>query len=140
MLARVNSCALVGLDGVTVEVEVDISCGLAAFNIVGLLDATVQESKERVRAAIKNAGLEFPNWRITVNLAPADMRKEGGIYDLPIAVGIMAASEQVELRDERAIFLGELSLDGGVRHANGVLPMVAVCQEEGFDVALCAAD
>jgi magnesium chelatase family protein len=135
MLARVNSCALVGLEGVTVEVEVDISRGLAAFNIVGLPDAAVQESKERVRAAIKNAGLEFPNRRITVNLAPADVRKEGGIYDLPIAVGIMAASGQVELRDERAIFLGELSLDGGVRHANGVLPMVAVCQDEGFNVA-----
>ena len=135
MLARVNSCALVGLDGVTVEVEVDISRGLPAFNIVGLPDAAVQESKERVRAAIKNAGLEFPSRRITVNLAPADVRKEGGIYDLPIAVGIMAASGQVELRDERAIFLGELSLDGGVRHANGVLPMVAVCQEAGFKVA-----
>ena len=74
MLARVNSCALVGLDGVTVEVEVDISCGLGAFNIVGLPDAAVQESKERVRAAIKNAGLEFPNRRITVNLAPARLR------------------------------------------------------------------
>ena len=135
MLARVNSCALVGLDGVTVEVEVDISRGLGAFNIVGLPDAAVQESKERVRAAIKNAGLEFPNRRITVNLAPADVRKEGGIYDLPIAVGIIAASGQVELRDERSIFLGELSLDGGVRHANGVLSMVAVGQEAGFEVA-----
>ncbi len=92
----------------TVEVEVDISRGLGAFNIGGLPGAVVQESKERVRAAIQNAGLEFPNRRITVNLAPADVRKEGGIYDLPIAVGIMAASGQMELRDERAIFLGGL--------------------------------
>ncbi len=135
MLAKVHSCALIGLEGVPVEVEVDISQGLGAFNIVGLPDAAVQEARERVRAAIKNSGCAFPNKRVTVNLAPADVRKEGGVHDLSMAVGILAASGQITLRDERALFVGELSLDGGVRHSNGILPMVAIAQEAGFDVA-----
>ncbi len=94
MLAKVLSCAVVGLDGALVEVEVDIASGLSAFYIVGLPDAAVQEAKERVRSAVRNAGLRFPTRRITVNLAPADVRKEGPAYDLPIAVGILLASEQ----------------------------------------------
>ena len=92
MLARVRSCAVVGLEGAIVEVEVDISPGLPAFNIVGLPDTAVQESRERVRAAIRNSGYQFPMKRITVNLAPADLRKEGPAYDLPIAVGILMSS------------------------------------------------
>ncbi len=91
-LARVRSGALAGIDGIPVGVEVDIGNGLPAFNIVGLPDAAVQEARERVRSAIRNAGYEFPLRRITVNLAPADVRKEGPIYDLPIAVAILAAS------------------------------------------------
>jgi magnesium chelatase family protein len=95
MLAKVTSCAVVGLEGALVEVEVDISPGLPSFTIVGLPDAAVQESKERVRAAIRNSGCQFPMRRITVNLAPADIRKAGPAYDLPIAIGILLSSEQV---------------------------------------------
>ena len=95
MLARVLSCAIVGLDGALIEVEVDIAPGLPAFTIVGLPDAAVQEAKDRVRAAIRNTGYQFPMKRITVNLAPADLKKVGPSYDLPIAVGILAASGQV---------------------------------------------
>ena len=95
MLARVLSCAIVGLDGALVEVEVDIAPGLPAFTIVGLPDAAVQEAKDRVRAAIRNTGYQFPMKRITVNLAPADLKKVGPSYDLPIAIGILAASGQV---------------------------------------------
>src|SRR4030065_816797 len=94
MLAKVLSCAVVGLDGAIIEVEVDIASGMPAFNIVGLPDTAVQEAKERVRSAIRNSGLQFPYKRITVNLAPADLRKEGPAYDLPIAVGIIIASGQ----------------------------------------------
>ena len=140
MLAKVHSCALIGLEGVPVEVEVDISRGLGAFNVVGLPDAAVQEARERVRAAIKNSGCLFPNRRVTVNMAPADVRKEGGVHDLSMAVGILTASGQIALRSERPLFLGELSLDGGVRHSNGVLPMVAIGQESGFDTAYVSAE
>jgi magnesium chelatase family protein len=132
VLAKVISCAVVGLDGELVEVEVDISGGLPAFNIVGLPDTAVQEAKERVRSAIRNSGLAFPNKRITVNLAPADLRKEGPAYDLPIAIGIILASEQVVADVSAAVFLGELSLDGKLRHTHGVLPMVALARERGI--------
>src|SRR6266700_2452657 len=127
MLAVVRSCAVVGLDGVLIEVEVDISNGLAGFAIVGLPDAAVNEAKERVKAAIKNSGCLFPYKHLTVNLAPADLRKEGPSFDLPIAIGILAASGSIENSDDmrEQLFLGELSLDGGVRHTNGILPMVA---------------
>jgi magnesium chelatase family protein len=135
-LARVRSGALVGIEGLPIDVEVDIGSGLPAFNIVGLPDAAVQEARERVRAAIRNAGYEFPLRRITVNLAPADVRKEGPIYDLPIAVGVLIASEQIEDRWAEAVLLGELSLDGRLRHVNGVLPLVAMCAERGIDVAV----
>src|SRR5579859_7219818 len=132
MLSKARSCAVVGLEGALVEVEVDIANGLAAFSIVGLPDTAVNEAKDRVRAAIKNSGLLFPFKRITVNLAPADLRKEGPAYDLPIAIGILLASGQIN-PDEQVtdhLFLGELSLDGGVRHTNGILPMVALAREK----------
>ena len=132
MLAKVLSCAVVGLEGAVVEVEVDIASGLTAFYIVGLPDTAVQEAKERVRSAIRNAGLRFPTRRITVNLAPADVRKEGPAYDLPIAVGILLASEQVVADLSSALFLGELALDGQVRHAHGILSMVALAKERGL--------
>ena len=131
MLARVYSCAVVGLDGALVEVEVDLANGMPQFFIVGLPDTAVQEAKERVRAAIRNSGFQFPAKRITVNMAPADLRKEGPSYDLPIAIGILLASEQVVGKTDDAVFLGELSLDGQVRHAHGILPMVALAREHG---------
>jgi len=130
MLAKVRSGAIVGLDGAIVEVEVDISPGLPSLTIVGLPDAAVQEAKERVRAAIRNSGGTFPMKRIVVNLAPADLKKAGPSYDLPIAVGILLSSEQVDSDVSQTMFLGELSLDGGLRHTNGVLPMVALAHEE----------
>lgn len=132
MLAKVTSCAVVGLEGVLIEVEVDISRGLPSMTIVGLPDAAVQESRERVRAAIKNSGLPFPSERLTVNLAPADIRKAGPAYDLPIAIGILLASEQIYGDVSQAIVMGELSLDGGVRHISGALPMASLAKKEGF--------
>jgi len=123
MLAKINTCAVVGLDGHMVQVEVDISPGLPKFFVVGLPDESVQEARERVRGAIRNSGFTFPMRRITVNLAPANVKKEGPAYDLPIAVGILLATEQVEADVSRMVFLGELSLDGALRHTSGILPM-----------------
>jgi magnesium chelatase family protein len=135
MLAKVMSCAVVGLEAEIVEVEVDITRGAPMFTLVGLPDAAVRESRDRVHAAIKNSGLSFPaNKRLTVNLAPADLRKEGPVYDLPIAVGLLAASQQIwPDRLEGALFLGELSLDGAVRHTKGILPMTALARTRGLD-------
>ncbi len=135
MLATAQTCAVIGLDGLIVQVEVDISPGLPAFNIVGLPDTAVQEARERVRAALRNSGCEFPLRRITVNLAPADLKKAGPAYDLPIAVGVLLSSGQVETVPEKAIFLGELSLDGSLRHTNGILAMVSVARDQGFTEA-----
>ena len=132
MLAKLHSCAIVGLDGEIVRVEVDIAQGLPAFTIVGLPDAAVQEARERVRAAIRNSGFDFPQRRITVNLAPADLPKGGPAYDLPIAVGLLMASGQLAPGSDESIFLGELSLDGLVRHLQGILPMAALAKERGF--------
>ena len=133
MLAKVNSAAVVGLDAQIVDVEVDIAAGLPAMTIVGLPDAAVNEARERVRAAIRNSGLTFPMKRITVNLAPADLKKEGPAYDLPIAVGILLSSEQLSVDISETLFLGELSLDGSLRHTHGILPMVTLAQETGLE-------
>ncbi|NMC80320.1 MAG: YifB family Mg chelatase-like AAA ATPase [Chloroflexi bacterium] len=133
MLARVYSCAVIGLEGFIVEVEVDTTQGLPSIVIVGLPDAAVQESRERVQAAIKNAGLVYPRKRVTVNLAPASVRKEGPAYDLPIALGVLIATEQIPPEPlESSLVIGELSLDGSVRHVRGVLPMAAVARQEGY--------
>jgi len=132
MLAKISSCAVVGLEGTVVEVEVDTSRGLPGMLLVGLPDAAVRESAERVRAAVKNSGLSFPGKRFTVNLAPADLRKEGPAYDLPIAVGVLVASEQLFPPDKEAMFVGELSLDGSLRHVSGVLPMASLAHEQGY--------
>ena len=133
MLARVFSCAVIGLEGVVVEVEVDTGDGLPSVIIVGLPDAAVQESRERVQSAIKNAGMFFPRKRLTVNLAPAAVRKEGPAYDLPIALGALIASGQLPYECvEGSMVVGELSLDGSVRHVRGVLPMAALAREQGF--------
>ena len=139
MLAKVNTCAIIGLDGAVVEVEVDISQGLPAFNIVGLPDTAVQEARERVRAAIRNSGYEFPLRRVTVNLAPADLKKEGPTYDLPIAVGLLISSGQVPSSPDSSLFLGQLSLDGHLRHTNGVLPMVALARQQEFQTVYVPA-
>lgn len=134
MLASVISCAVVGLDGVVVEVEVDTGRGLPKVIIVGLPDAAVQESKERVQSAIKNSGLLFPRNRVTVNLAPASVRKVGPVYDLPIALGALIAAEQLAPDAlEGAMVIGELSLDGGIRHVRGILPMAAIARDKGFE-------
>lgn len=134
MLARVFSCGVIGLDGVVIEVEVDSSNGQSKVLIVGLPDTAVQESRERVQSAIKNSGFTFPRKRVTINLAPADVRKEGPAYDLPIAVGILAASQQINpLKLEKTMVIGELSLDGTLRHVRGVLPMAATARLEGFE-------
>ena len=134
MLAKVTSAAVVGLDAVPITVEVDIAAmGLPSFTIVGLPDKSVEESKERVRAALKNTGADFPAKRITVNLAPADLPKEGPAFDLPIALGILIASEQLTPQDlSDAIFLGELSLDGSVRRIWGVLPCALLARDKNF--------
>ncbi len=135
MLAKTKTCAVVGLEGFVVEVEVDISPGLPAFNIVGLPDTAVQESRERVRAAIRNSGTEFPMRRITVSLAPADLKKTGPSYDLPIAAGILMSAGQIPDGMNGSLLLGELALDGALRPTKGILPMVAVGKARGFNTA-----
>lgn len=133
MLARVWSASIVGIDAIKVGVEVDVSGGLPKVIVVGLPDAAIQESRERVKAALKNSGLFFPMRPILINLTPADLRKEGPSFDLPIAVGILAASEQIDpqlLGD--FLFLGELSLDGSLRSVAGVLPIAAAAQRMGM--------
>jgi len=140
MLAKVNSCAVVGLEGARIEVEVDISTGLPSFTVVGLSATAVQEARERVRAAIRNSGCTFPTRRITVNLAPADLKKEGPAYDLPIAVGVLLSSEQAAADVSHTIVLGELSLDGSLRHTHGILSMVAFARENGFDTVFVPAE
>ena len=133
MLARVYSCAIIGLEGTIVEVEVDTAQGLPGMDIVGLPDAAVQESRQRVLAAIKNAGYPYPRSRLTINLAPASVRKEGPSYDLPIALGILACMEMLPPQPlEEGLVVGELSLDGSVRHVRGVLPMAAAARAQGY--------
>lgn len=133
MIARVLTATVYGIDGIKIDVEVDITYGLPAFNIVGLPETSVKESKERVRSAIKNAGFEFPGDRITINLAPADVRKEGSSFDLPIAVGILAAMGALKnesLKDH--LIAGELSLDGRVKAVRGILPVALLTRQEGI--------
>src|SRR3989338_8343133 len=130
MLAKIASGATVGLNATLVEVEVDIPDeGLPSFTIVGLPDKAVEEAKERVRSAIKNTGADFPSTRITVNLAPADLPKVGPAYDLPIALGILVASEQLVTDISDSLVVGELSLDGTLRHTNGILPITLLAKE-----------
>jgi magnesium chelatase family protein len=136
MLAKVTSGAIIGLDGAIVEVEVDILPGLPKTIIVGLPDTAVEESSERVRSAIRNSGGDFPMKRVVVNLAPADLKKAGPAYDLPIAVGILLSSEQVSADLSEVMLLGELSLDGTLRHTNGVLPLVALAKAEGIPTVI----
>ncbi|MBA2304893.1 MAG: YifB family Mg chelatase-like AAA ATPase [Acidobacteria bacterium] len=131
MLACMRTAAVFGIEACGVQVEVDVSLGLPCFNMVGLPDASVRESRDRVRSAIRNSGFDFPSQRITVNLAPADIRKAGSSFDLPIALGVLAASGCVTRRHiEDVLVIGELSLDGGIQSARGVLPIAAAARRD----------
>lgn len=133
MLAQITSCTVLGVHGWLIQVEVDVAAGLPTFFTVGLPDSSVRESKDRVKAAIKNCSYPFPNSRITVNLAPADMKKEGAGFDLPIAIGILEATGILQRgREGRYCIVGELSLDGGVHRVNGILPIIVAAREHGL--------
>ena len=143
MLAVVNTCAVIGLDGHIVEVQTDFNprAHLPSFNLVGLPGVAVRESKDRARSAIRNSGLRFPNKAYVVNLSPADIQKHGPSYDLAIAIGVLAATDQIPLHTlDSTMFIGELSLDGGIRHVKGVLPMVYTARQQGIDTVYVPAD
>ncbi len=142
MLSRLHSMTMLGMESLPVEVEVDIRNGMVAFTIVGLADMAVQEAKERVKSAIKNSGFRFPGPRITINLAPADVRKVGPLFDLPLAIGILLASDQIPFSDifENSIFLGELALDGRLRPVSGVLPVAMSAKEKGVQYLFVPAE
>src|SRR5438874_9310685 len=140
MLACVTTAAISGLEGSLVEVQADLSSqGLPGFCLVGLPNAAVREARERVRTAIRSSGLIYPLKRITANLAPAELPKQGPSYDLPLALAILVASGQLEPPPLTSIFLGELSLDGQVRHVAGALPMVAAARAAGLKQAFVPA-
>src|SRR5438552_3611894 len=140
MLASLRTAAVFGIEACPVHVEVDVSFGFPGFTMVGLPDASVRESRDRVRAAIRNSGFEFPAHRITVNLAPADVRKAGASFDLPIALGILAAQGVVERREiVDCVLLGELSLDGSIHPTRGALPVAAAAKREGLAAILLPA-
>lgn len=136
MLSKIKSMSLEGLNGYLVEIQTDVSGGLPSFDIVGLPDIRVKEAKERVRTSIKNSKVEFPNRKIVVNLSPADKRKEGTFFDLPIAIGILIAINEIKKDTldnfDSTIFLGELSLDGTINRINGILPMCIEAQDLGI--------
>ncbi|KZE76958.1 YifB family Mg chelatase-like AAA ATPase [Paenibacillus jamilae] len=137
MYGKLHGACLYGIDGVLIEVETDLSNGLPQTAIIGLPDSAIREAVERVRAAIKNCGFKYPSQRVTINLAPADLRKEGSSFDLAIALGLLTTSEQIVLPvEERTLFIGELALDGSIRPVNGVLSMVDLAKREGFDSVL----
>ncbi|MBQ7949061.1 MAG: ATP-binding protein, partial [Clostridia bacterium] len=132
MIARVQSYALSGLEGVCVTVEADIARGVPSYEMVGLPDAAVKESKERVRSAIKNSMLEFPAHKITVNFAPAYVKKEGSSFDLPVAISLMLGYGTLQAEVEGTVFLGELALNGDLRPISGVLPSIISARDKGF--------
>ena len=141
MVSQIYTIGLMGIDGFTVNVQADISNGMPAFDIIGLPDAAVKEAKERAKTAIKNSGCMFPAKRITMNLAPASTRKEGSSYDLPIAMSVLSATGQVQILDnDKTVFIGEMSLDGGIASVSGVLPMVIFAYKQGFKKAFVPFD
>jgi len=141
MLARMDSCAVLGIDAHLVRVEVDVGSGQSKTIIVGLPDKAVQEAGERVASAIRNTNFSFPTCRVTINLAPADIRKEGPVFDLPMALGVLAATEQIVGEDmANLVAVGELSLDGSVRPTSGVLPIALAAREAGRTALICPAD
>ncbi|MDD4607153.1 MAG: YifB family Mg chelatase-like AAA ATPase [Patescibacteria group bacterium] len=134
MLSKIFTCAVLGLESQLIELETAISAHFPGFFMVGLPDKAIEESKERVNLAIKNSGFNFPRSKVTINLAPADLHKEGTGYDLPIALGILLASSQIQIPDlEKSLFVGELALDGKLRHTNGVLPIAIFAKENNFE-------
>ena len=140
MICSVHTMGISGISGSHITVECYISNGLPAFDIVGLPDAAVKEARERVRAAVKNSGLRFPTSRITVNLAPAGLKKTGTHYDLPILLGIMSACGAIRRPKSSSAFIGELSLDGQIRAVNGVLPMAIAAKRAGFETLYVPAE
>jgi magnesium chelatase family protein len=141
MLAKVKSASVIGIDGFIVHVEVDLSSGLPVFSTVGLPDAAVRESKDRVVAAVRNSGFDFPSRRVTVNLSPADVKKEGTAFDLPIAIGVLAAEGLLPLAPMgRHVLIGELALDGRLRPVRGILPIALAARDEGATLILPAAN
>src|SRR5207247_2472961 len=140
MLASLRTATIYGVDACIVQVEVDVSFGMPFFTMVGLPDASVRESRDRVRSAIRNSGFQFPSHRVTVNLAPADVRKAGAAFDLPIALGILAAEGVIERRHiGDLVLLGELSLDGSIHATRGVLPIAAAARRDGLSGILLPA-
>ncbi len=133
MFSKLKSIGLFGIDSYMIDIEADVSGGLPCFDIVGLPDAAVKESRDRVRAAVKNCGFKFPTGRITVNLAPADKKKEGAVYDLPILLAILIASKQINVTTDNLAFIGELSLDGEIRPVNGVLAMTIAAKQNNIN-------
>lgn len=140
MVANIHSCGIVGIQGQPVLCQCDLSGGLPRFDVVGLPDSSVKESRDRVRAAIKNCGFEFPQRRITVNLAPGELKKEGPIYDLPILIGVICAARQLPQPPADACFIGELTLEGKVRPATGVLPMALAARDAGMKTLYVPAE
>lgn len=143
MLAISHACAVIGIDGIVVEVQVDFNprAGIPSFSIVGLPDSAVRESKERVRASIKNSGLQFPNKSYVVNLSPADLPKHSTAYDLAIAVGVLASTDQLPLHSlDKSLYVGELSLDGRVRHVKGAMAMAYAAKQEGIETIYVSTD
>ena len=132
MIAKINAFTLMGLNGIPIEVEVDVNNGLPTFDVVGLADTAVKEAKERVRSAIKNSGRQMPVKHLTINLAPADVKKEGSSLDLAIAIGVLVSSGQIEADVRDTVFIGELSLDGSLRRVNGVLPILISALDTGY--------
>ena len=141
MISRVQSGAVLGIDGYPVEVEVNLAMGIPGMSIVGLPDAAVKESSDRVEAAIKNTNLDMPLKKITVNLAPADIKKEGSAFDLPIAIGILAANDQIDKSAlSKYMILGELSLDGRVKRIKGALSIATQARDSGLEGLLLPAE
>lgn len=141
MFTKLNSISLTGLDGTVIEIQTDISNGLVAFDVIGLPDTTVKEARERAKASIKNSGYDYPRKRITMNLAPASLKKEGAGLDLAITLSILDASRQIDVHDrDSSVFLGELALDGSVKPIRGILPMVISAYEHGFKRCFVPAD
>ena len=134
MFARVRSAALLGVDAYIVEVETDLEFKVPAFAMVGLAEGAVKESRERISSAIKNTGYSFPLKRVTINLAPADIRKEGSAFDLPMAIGILAADGRIPQEAlDKYVLVGELSLDGGLRHVKGMLSIALAVRDAGYE-------
>src|SRR3989338_8939323 len=133
MFTKICSAAVNGLEGISISVEVDVAGSWPGFQIIGLPDTSIQEAKERIRTSWKNTELDFPsNKRIVINLAPADVRKEGTAYDVPMAVGMYLASENIETDFSDCLFVGELALDGSVRYTAGILPLVLFAKSHGY--------